>query len=282
MGVMPDPITSSRRDPDYASNDCDEETRVCGASHGTEPRACKSTSDDDFHAPCLPTYGGVSPREVAENMSKGSPVATQTSTPSTSAPPQPKLDQLTYKELHAEMTTLQHELVSSGDYSGKAHDTARMQALEGEELRRRAFVAAQSAPPPAQGGDTFFAKGDLDHGVQVYAGVAHGVTADRVEGAKVTTTMDVLTARGAIGTKNDDGSTGLHVIASWNWAGAEVDTDDGKSSSAVGIAAGAGVDLSIGMREGALCYRFGGIGIKAITFGACMSDDAVTKKADER
>ena len=299
---MPAPITSPRS-RDYSSDDSDEKG-VCGARSQSEARTTKSADSCDaggeFHAPCLPdSYGGVSANEVVKNMtttpqqtddSKGPQKNSKTTPPPQPAKPAddqaPKLDEMTWKALHTEMHSLQAKLLSSGDYSRKTDDVARLQALEGEELRRRTFstvkppTTEETAAPWQDGGP--FATLSLDHGIDAHVGVLQMVVPDRVADTKVTNTLEGGSGRLAVGTHNADGSTGLHVVATLTGLGVESDADNGHDSSAVGIGVGVGVDLSIGLRDEALCYRIGGLGLKAITIGACMSDQTMPRSEEQK
>lgn len=259
---MTDPISTSTR-REYAGEDCDEATGVCGAMPKPDTQVSRTTCDvDDPPAPCLPQdFAGVSARELAVNAAKKA-----------SLPERTTLDSMTWTELRHEAIEVRARLEAAPEYVGRGGDLKRLAALEGESDRRTGFIRSSLDGQLTGDADQLYAYQTSEPDLaEQSAGLSHAVASGDVGATHVTVSVDHGTAKESIGTRNSDGSTGLHVVASATLVGAEATASEGRSSGTVGIGVGVGVDLSVGMREGALCYRFGGVGLELISFGGCMA-----------
>lgn len=280
---MPDPITGTRTSgTTYDDPTCDEKTGVCGARPDVSTEAETDCDRDPSHPPCL--IPELSYRELARNMG------------ARGVGDGPALDTLSWKGLHARMAALQKKLLRSGDYSGKDVDEAMLGKLEAEDQRRKSMAPPRPAPAPQPDAGRLaprasagvkdgsaqaraVALGSKDGSLEIgtvngsvgandeLAGAAYRLKSSGPTGGG---TVEVGSARASIGIHNADGSDGFHIAAQATIVSGERSVESKRDGSATGgLGAGAGFELSLGVRpDGELCER---IGFGALILGSCMA-----------
>ncbi len=257
---------SSNRRETY-DPDCDESTGVCGAQ---KPVQLVSRPGDVEYQPPAPKVDAAQNAAIARNMAAAN---------------KPKLDELSWRALRAEISSLE---ASKGD-------PARLAACK-HELERRQGIAAESRPtetvthwgPNASGeldGKRLVASGKVTLATNSDGSVEIGSVNGAVGGnnevgaaavrikekttAAGTTTVEVGSGKVSAGTANSDGSVGFHVAAQGTVVSVEHTEQTKEGASATGgLSIGTGFEVSFGFKGDGICMR---VGAGPLTLGGCTT-----------